>query len=66
MISLNLKAIYRKISHGFPRQYMVCNYPLQPLGGIHVSKYKIQNNYPISPKYWQNTEKLNLDPPKDR
>lgn len=66
MISLNLKAIYRKISHGFPRQYMVCNYPLQPPGGIHMSKYKNQNNYPINPKYWQNTEKLNLDPPKDR
>lgn len=36
---LKLKAIYRKISHGF-RQYMACNYPLQPPGGIHVSKYK--------------------------
>lgn len=44
---------------------MVCNYSLQPPGGIHVSKYKNQNNYPINPKYWQNTEKLNLDPPKD-
>lgn len=44
---------------------MVCNYPLQPPDGIHVSKYKNENNCPINPKYWQDTEQLNLDALED-